>query len=100
MERLGTLCTIALAIAACSFALAGCSNIDGNTGPCEPDLGSTKAIEKTTPSERFDKIDEDIVDPQGLGPGPQEQFPIDLEADENVHVTCVGKDTDGYATPC
>ena len=96
MKRLGTLCATALAIAACSFALAGCSNVDGKTGPCEPDLGSTKAIEKTTPSERFDKIDEDRVDPQGLGPDPQEQFPIDLEADENVHVTCVGKDTDGY----
>lgn len=34
--------------------------------------------------------------PQGLSPDPQEQFPIDLEVDENVHVTCVGKDTDGY----
>lgn len=96
MKRLGTLCTTALAIAACSLALVGCSNIDGSSGPCEPDPGSTKAIENTTPSERFDKIDEDIVDPQGLGPDPQEQFPIDLEADENVHVTCVGKDTDGY----
>lgn len=49
MKRLGTLCATALAIAACSFALAGCSNVDGKTGPCEPDLGSTKAIEKTTP---------------------------------------------------
>lgn len=96
MKRLGTLCATALVVTACSFALAGCSNVDGNTGPCEPDLGSTKAIEKTTPSERFDIIDEDIVDPQGLGPDPQEQFPIDLEADENVHVTCVGKDADGY----
>ena len=96
MKRLGTLCATALVVAACSFALAGCSNVDGKTGPCRPDLGSTKAIEKTTPSERFDKIDEDIVDPQGLGPDPQEQFPIDLEADENVHVTCMGKDTDGY----
>lgn len=55
MKRLSTLCTIALAITACSFALAGCGNIDGNTGPCEPDLGSTKTIEKTTPSERFEK---------------------------------------------
>ena len=85
MKRLGTLCTTALAIATCSFALTGCSNVDGKTGPCEPDLGSAKAVEKTTPSERFDK-----------GPDPQKQFPIDLEADENVHVTCVGKDTDGY----
>ncbi len=29
MKRLGTLCTTALAIAVCSFALMGCSNIDG-----------------------------------------------------------------------
>ena len=65
MKRLGTLCTTALAIATCSFALTGCSNVDGKTGPCEPDLGSAKAVEKTTPSERFDKIDEDTVDPQG-----------------------------------
>lgn len=96
MKRLGTLCAAALVVAACSFALTGCSNIDGKTRPCEPNLGSTKGIEKTTPSERFDKIDEDKIDPQGLGPDPQEQFPIDLEADENVHVTCVGKNTDGY----
>lgn len=96
MRRLGALWTTALVIATCSFALVGCSNIDGTTGPCEPDPGSTEVAEKTEPSERFDKIDEDLVDPQGLGPEPQEQFPIDLEADENVHVTCVGKDTDGY----
>ena len=96
MKRLGTLCTTVLAIAACSLALAGCSNIDGKTGPSEPDPGSTEAVEKTEPSESFNKINEDKIDPQGLGPEPQEQFPIDLEADENVHVTCVGKDTDGY----
>lgn len=75
MERLGTLCATALVVAACSFALAGCSNVDGNTGPCEPDLGSTKAIEKTTPSERFDKIDEDIVDPPGLRSRPSRTVP-------------------------
>ena len=103
MKRLGTLCMTALAIAACSLAIAacslalvGCGNTDGGTETREPDPGSTKAIEKTTPSDSFDKINEDEVDPQGLGPEPQEQFPIDLEADENVHVTCVGKDTDGY----
>ena len=96
MKRLGTLCTIALAIAACSLALAGCNTINGKTGPCEPDSGSTKAVEETEPTESFDKINEDEVDPQGLGPESQEQFPIDLEADENIHVTCVGKDTDGY----
>ena len=96
MERLGTLCATALVVAACSFALTGCINIDGKTGTCEPDRGSTKAVEKTEPPVSFNKIDEDIDDPQGLDPDPQEQFPIDLEADENVHVTCIGKDTDGY----
>lgn len=49
MERLGTLCATALVVAACSFALTGCNNIDGKTGTCEPDPGSTKAIEKTEP---------------------------------------------------
>ena len=96
MKRLGTPCITALAIATCSLALLGCGNTNGKTGTCEPNPGSTKAIEKTTPSESFDKINEDIVDPEGLGSDPQEQFPIDLEADENVHVTCAGKDTDGY----
>lgn len=96
MKRLGTLCTTALAIAACSLALAGCGKTDGETGTREPDPGSAKAFEKTMPQKRFDKINEDEIDPQGLGPEPQEQFPIDLEADENIHITCVGKDTDGY----
>lgn len=96
MRRLGALCTTVLAITACSFALTGCSNIDGKTGPCEPDTGSTEAAEETTPQGSFDKINEDETDPQGLGPEPQEQLPIDLEADENVHVACVSKDTDGY----
>lgn len=96
MKRLGTLCATVLAIAVCSLALVGCSATDGKTGTYEPNPGSTEAVEKTVPSESFDKINEDEVDPQGLGPEPQEQFPIDLEADENVHVTCVGKDTDGY----
>lgn len=96
MKRLGTLCMTALAIATCSLALVGCGKTNSKTGTCEPDPGSTKAIEKTEPPASFDKIDEDIVDPQSLGPDSQEQFPIDLEADENVHVTCVGKDTDGY----
>lgn len=96
MKRLGTLCTTALAIAACSFALAGCGSIDSKTAPREPDPGSSGAIEKATPTERFDKINEDEIDPQGLGPEPQAMLPIDLEADENIHVTAVSKDTDGY----
>lgn len=96
MKRLGTPCMTALAIATCSLALLGCGNANSKTRPCEPDPGGTEAAEKTTPSESFDKINEDEIDPQVLGRNPQEQFPIDLEADENVHVTCVGKDTDGY----
>ena len=96
MRRLAMLCMTALAIAACSFALAGCGSTDGKTGPCEPDTGSTEAAEETTPQGSFDKINEDETDPQDLGPEPQEQLPIDLEADENVHVACVSKDTDGY----
>ena len=96
MKRLGTLCMTALAIAACSLALVGCGSTDDKTGTSEPDPGSTDAIEKTESSASIDKIDEDIVDPQGLGPEPQAQRPIDLEADENVHVACVSKDTDGY----
>lgn len=96
MKRLGTLCMTALAIATCSLTLVGCGKTNSKTGTCEPDLGRTKAIEKTEPPASFNKIDEDIVDPQSLGPDSQEQFPINLEADENVHVTCVGKDTDGY----
>ena len=96
MKRLGTFCMTALAIAACSLALVGCGITDSGTGTREPDPGSTKAIEKTTPSDSFDKINEDEVDPRGLAPEPQEQFPIALEADENVHVTCIGKDTDSY----
>ena len=72
MNRLGTPCMTALAIATCSLALLGCGNANGKTGTCEPDLGSTKAIEKTEPPASFDKINEDIVDPQGLGPDSQE----------------------------
>lgn len=96
MKRLATLCMTAATIAACSLAIAGCDNTDGKTGPCEQDPGSSSDIEKTTLSESYSKIEEDLIDPQGLGPDPKEQFPIDLEADENVHVACVGKDTDGY----
>lgn len=70
MKRLGTPCITALAIATCSLALLGCGNTNGKTGTCEPNPGSTKAIEKKTPSESFDKINEDIVDPQGLSPDP------------------------------
>lgn len=33
MKRLGTLCATAIVVAACSFVLTGCGNIDSNTGP-------------------------------------------------------------------
>ena len=100
MKRLSTLCTIALAITACSFALAGCGNIDGNTGPCEPDLGSTKTIEKTTPSERFDKIDEDIVDPQGLGPDLKNSSPSTLRQTRTSMLPAWARTRMATATPC
>ena len=52
MKRLGTLCMTALAIATCSLALVGCGKTSSKTGTCEPDPGSTKAIEKNrTPGE-------------------------------------------------
>lgn len=75
MKRLGTPCITALAIATCSLALLDCGNTNGKTGTCEPNPGSTKAIEKTEPPVSFDKIDEDIVDPQGLGPTPKNNSP-------------------------
>lgn len=78
MKRLGTLCTTALAIAVCSFALMGCSNIDGKTGPSEPTPGSTEAAEETTPQGSFDKINEDEIDPQGLVPIPKNSSPSTL----------------------
>ena len=56
MKRLGTLCMTALAIAACSLALAGCGNTNGKTGPSEPDPGSTEAAKETERSQSFDKI--------------------------------------------
>lgn len=78
MKRLGNLCTTALAIAVCSFALMGCSNIDGKTGPSEPNPGSTEAAEETTPRGSFDKINEDEIDPQGLSPDPKNSSPSTL----------------------
>lgn len=75
MKRLGTPCITALAIATCSLGLLGCGNTNGKTGTCEPNPGSTKAIEKKTPSESFDKIDEDLIDPQGLGARPPRTVP-------------------------
>lgn len=95
MKRLGTLCMTALAIATCSLALVGCGKTNSKTGTCEPDPGSTKAIEKPNPGELRQNRRGHRRSP-GPESRPQEQFPIDLEADENVHVTCVDKDTDGY----
>ncbi len=78
MERLGTLCATALVVAACSFALTGCNNIDGKTGTCEPDRGSTKAIEKTEPPASFDKIDETSSIPRAWVPIPKNSSPSTL----------------------
>lgn len=78
MKRLGTPCMTALAIATCSLALLGCGNANGKTDTYEPNPGSTKAIEKMTPSESFDKIDEDIVDPRVWVPIPKNSSPSTL----------------------
>lgn len=100
MNRLGTLCMTALAIATCSLALLGCGNTNGKTGTCEPNPGSTKAIEKTTPSESFDIINEDIVDPQGLGPDSQEQFPSTLRQTRTSMLPAWARTRMATATPC
>ena len=99
MKRLGTPCMTALAIATCSLALLGCGNANGKTETCEPNPGSTKAIEITTPSENLDKINEDIVDPQGLGPDSQEQLPIDLEETRTSMLPAWARTRMATATP-
>lgn len=49
MERLGTLCATALVIAACSFALAGCNNIDGKTDHASRISAAQKPSKKPNP---------------------------------------------------
>lgn len=71
MKRLGILCATVFAIAACSFALAGCGNTNGKTGPSEPDSGSTKAVEETEPSESFDKSTKTKSIPRVWAPNPK-----------------------------
>lgn len=100
MNRLGTLCMTALAIATCSLALLGCGNTNGKTGTCEPNPGSTKAIEKTTPSESFDKINEDIVDPQGLVPIPKNSSPSTLRQTRTSMLPAWARTRMATATPC
>lgn len=100
MNRLGTLCMTALAIATCSLALLGCGNTNGKTGTCEPNPGSTKAIEKTTPSESFDKINEDIVDPQGLGPDSKDSSPSTLRQTRTSMLPAWARTRMATATPC
>lgn len=99
MNRLGTLCMTAFAIATCSLALVGCGKTNSKTGTCEPDLGSTKAIEKTEPPASFNKIDEDIVDPQSLGPDSQEQSPSTLRQTRTSMLPAWARTPMATATP-
>ncbi len=100
MNRLGTLCMTALAIATCSLALLGCGNTNGKTGTCEPNPGSTKAIEKTTPSESFDKINEDIVDPRAWVPIPKNSSPSTLRQTRTSMLPAWARTRMATATPC
>lgn len=99
MKRLGTLCTTALAIAACSLALAGCSNIDGKTGPSEPDPGSTEAVEKTEPSESFNKINEDTI-PRDWAPNPKNSSLSTLRRMRTSMSPALARIPTATVTPC
>lgn len=100
MKRLGTLFTTVLAIAACSLALVGCGNTNGNTGPSKPDPGSTEAVEQSEPSESFDKINEDKIDPQGLGPNPKSSSPSTLRRMRTSMSPALARIPTATATPC
>lgn len=49
MERLGTLCATALVVAACSFALTGCNNIDGKPDHANRNSAAPKPSRKPNP---------------------------------------------------
>lgn len=99
MKRLGTLCMTALAIATCSLALVGCGKTNSKTGTCEPNPGSTKAIEKTEPPVSFDKMDEDIIDPQGWTPTPKNSSPSTLRQTRTSMLPAWTRTPTATATP-
>lgn len=115
MRRLGIL---ALAVAAaCALPLAGCLDIRDKDGMIntQPPIESGKdAEEKSDPEEHptdggagssssmqqeVENVDEDAReddDDASAWLEADDEFPIDLEADENIHVRAECKDTDGY----
>lgn len=114
MRRLGIL---ALAVAAaCALPLAGCLDIrdkDGminsqppiETGKDAKDESGTEAHpidDEVGPSSSMQQLIEDADEEAKGGDAAStwletdDELPIDLEADENIHVRAERKDTDGY----
>ena len=105
MKRLGTLCTTALAIAVCSFALMGCSNIDGKTGPSKPNPGSTEAAEETTPQGSFGKINpvkstKTKSIPRDWVPTPKNSSPSTLRQTRTSMLPAWARTPTATAMPC
>ena len=112
MRRLGIL---ALAVvAACALPLAGCLDIRDKDGMIntQPPIESGKdAEDENNPEERptdggagpsssmQQETEEQKTEADDAGSAwleTDDEFPIDLEADENIHVRAECKDTDGY----
>lgn len=112
MRRLGIL---ALAVAAaCALPLAGCLDIRDKDGMIntQPPIESGKdAEDESGPEERptdggagpsssmQQETEEPKTEADDAGSAwleTDDEFPIDLEADENIHVRAECKDTDGY----
>ena len=112
MRRLGIL---ALAVvAACALPLAGCLDIRDKDGMIntQPPIESGKdAEDENNPEDRptdggagpsssmQQETEEPKTEADDAGSAwleTDDEFPIDLEADENIHVRAECKDTDGY----
>ena len=112
MRRLGIL---ALAVvAACALPLAGCLDIrdkDGMINTQPPIEAGKDAEDENNPEERptdggagpsssmQQETEEPKTEADDAGSAwleTDDEFPIDLEADENIHVRAECKDTDGY----
>lgn len=112
MRRLGIL---ALAVAAaCALPLAGCLDIrdkDGMINTQPPIEAGKDAEDESDPEEHptdggagpsssmQQEAEEPKTEAEDAGSAwleTDDEFPIDLEADENIHVRAECKDTDGY----
>lgn len=112
MRRLGIL---ALAVvAACALPLAGCLDIRDKDGMIntQPPIESGKDAEDESDPEKRptdggagpsssmqQEVEEPKTEADDAGSAwleTDDEFPIDLEADENIHVRAECKDTDGY----